>query len=45
MDYRQEISGCLAETVGSRGLAPAALDAMLERTADEVLPAFDRDDA
>jgi len=37
MDYRQEISGCLAETVGSRGLAPADLDAMLERAAPALM--------
>jgi glucose-6-phosphate isomerase len=31
MTYRQDISGCLAETVGPRGLDPAAIDAMLQR--------------
>jgi glucose-6-phosphate isomerase len=33
MDYRQNIDGCLAETVGARGLDHAALDGMLARTA------------
>ncbi len=37
MDYRQDISGCLAETVGARGLDQSALDAMLERA----VPALD----
>lgn len=31
MTYSQDISGCLAETVGARGLAAGELDAMLER--------------
>ena len=31
MTYRQDISGCLTETVGARGLDPAALEAMLSR--------------
>ena len=32
MDYRQSIDGCLAETVGQRGLDRESLDAMLART-------------
>jgi glucose-6-phosphate isomerase len=38
MDYRQYIDGCLAETVGPRGLDQAALNTMLARTA----PALDK---
>ena len=38
MNYRQDIAGCLTETVGQRGLDPAALDAMLARAA----PALDK---
>jgi glucose-6-phosphate isomerase len=38
MDYRQYIDGCLAETVGQRGLDHGALDAMLARTG----PALDK---
>jgi glucose-6-phosphate isomerase len=38
MDYRQYIDGCLAETVGQRGLDQAALNTMLARTA----PALDK---
>ena len=33
MDYRQDIAGCLAETIGARGLDAAALEAMLGRAA------------
>ncbi|HEV8015748.1 MAG TPA: glucose-6-phosphate isomerase [Stellaceae bacterium] len=33
MDYRQNINGCLAETVGARGLDRESLDQMLARTA------------
>ena len=33
MDYRQDIAGCLAATVGKNGLAATELDAMLERAA------------
>ncbi|HWE76584.1 MAG TPA: glucose-6-phosphate isomerase [Stellaceae bacterium] len=38
MEYRQNIDGCLAETVGERGLDRATLDAMLGRAA----PALDK---
>src|SRR5579875_2122865 len=38
MDYRQNIDGCLSETVGAKGLDRASLDAMLARTA----PALDK---
>ena len=38
MDYRQNIDGCLTDTVGQRGLDRATLDAMLARTA----PALDK---
>jgi glucose-6-phosphate isomerase len=31
MDYRQDVGGCLAETLGSKGLASDELDAVLER--------------
>src|SRR5277367_835933 len=31
MDYRQDITGCLAETVGKNGLGPGELAAILER--------------
>jgi glucose-6-phosphate isomerase len=37
MGYRQDISGCLTEKVGARGLDPAGLDSMLARVA----PALD----
>ncbi|HKT19880.1 MAG TPA: glucose-6-phosphate isomerase [Stellaceae bacterium] len=33
MPYRQDISGCLAEKAGARGLDPAGLDAMVARAA------------
>jgi len=33
MDYRQSINGCLADTVGQRGLDHNSLDALLGRTA------------
>jgi len=32
MDYAQDISGCRAETLGARGLSPADLAELLERT-------------
>lgn len=38
MEYRQNIDGCLAETVGARGLDGATLEAMLARTG----PALDK---
>src|SRR6185437_10388126 len=38
MDYRQNTDGCLAGTVGQRGLDHETLDAMLARTA----PALDK---
>ncbi|HJT07592.1 MAG TPA: glucose-6-phosphate isomerase, partial [Stellaceae bacterium] len=31
MTYRQDIAGCLAETVGQRGVTAGELDAMLPR--------------
>lgn len=36
MDYRQNIDGCLGETVGAKGLDRAALDAMLARAAPAI---------
>jgi glucose-6-phosphate isomerase len=33
MDYNQDITGCLAEQVGNKGLGPGEVSAMLERTA------------
>ena len=38
MDYRQNTDGCLADTIGQRGLDRETLDAMLARTA----PALDK---
>jgi glucose-6-phosphate isomerase len=44
MDYRHDVAGCLAETIGAHGLAPEEFDRALARTAPAITTLIRRRD-